>query len=133
MHTTSVDVDAITAIINDTERAFNTGDAALLAAQFHEDAWAVGVNGRQLAGRQQILDASRRLFAGALRGQRARYEIDELRFLSPEVAVLRKHAHAIDGADGDADVGHAMVALYVMAKRDGVWRVVARQNTLVQP
>ena len=39
-----------------------------------------------------------------------------------------------DDADGnDLDVGHTMVALYVLVKEGDSWWVVARQNTLRTP
>ncbi len=132
MDATTVDLESITNIIKDTELAFNRGDAALLAAQFHDDAWAIGVTGQELDGRDQILETSRQLLAGSLRGQRARYAIDQVRFLTPDVAIVRKHAFATDDAGRDIDGHHAMVATYVMSKRQGRWAVAARQNTLVQ-
>jgi uncharacterized protein (TIGR02246 family) len=132
METTTADIDAITAIIENTEVAFNSGDADLLAGQFHDDAWAVGVTGEDLEERDEILETSRRLLAGRLRDQRARYVVDDLRFLAPDVAIVRKHAFATDAEGRDLDDHHAMVALYVLSTRDGEWRIAARQNTVVQ-
>jgi hypothetical protein len=47
------------------------------------------------------------------------------------VAIVRKLARAVD-ADGVAiDVGHTMVAHYVLVREDDRWWIVNRQNTLI--
>jgi uncharacterized protein (TIGR02246 family) len=80
-----------------------------------------------------VLAASRSLFAGPLRDQGARYELVDVLFVRPDVALARKNATAV-GPDGEPlSVGHAMIALYVLVREDGRWWVVGRQNTLVQP
>ncbi len=127
----AADVEAIRKVIADAERAFNTGDAELLVQHFAENGTAVGVSGAQLDGRVAVLAAARELFAGALRGQRARYELADVLFVRPDVALAHKHATAVD-ADGQAiSIGHTMTALYVLVREDGRWWITARQNTLV--
>ena len=96
------DIAAIRQVIADAERAFNGNDAE-----------------------------SRALFAGALRDQRARYQLADVLFVRPDVALAHKHATALDAAGRPASVGHAMTALYVLVREHGRWWVVARQNTLV--
>jgi uncharacterized protein (TIGR02246 family) len=122
---------AIRNLIHEIERSFNENDADLAVAQFTDDAVAVGVNGALNDGRDALLAAHRTGFAGALRDQRARYELGELRFLGPDVAVAHKRAWATDGDGNDLDADHAMVALYVFVRQGDGWRVAARQNTLV--
>ena len=127
----SDDEAAIRAIIADTEKAFNTGDAELLVEHLARNAVAVGVSGVELAGRDAVLDGARVAFAGPLKGQRARYEVIGITFVRPDVALARKHARAVDDAGKLVDVGHAMTALYVLTREAGRWWIVARQNTLV--
>ena len=127
----TADVEAIRQVIADTERAFNTNDAELLVEHFAENATAVGVTGAQLDGRAAVLVAGRALFAGALRGQRVRYELADVLFVRPDVALAHKHATAVDAQGAPIGVGHAMTALYVLVREDGRWWIAARQNTLV--
>lgn len=127
----TADEAMIRAIVADTERAFNTGDAELLVAHAADNIIAVGVTGTELTGRAAMLAGGRAAFAGPLKGQRARYEVTSVTFVRPDVALARKHAYAVDDAGEPIDVGHAMTALYVFTRQNGRWWIVARQNTLV--
>lgn len=122
----------VTDVIEATEAAFNSSDAEALANTFTTDAWSVGVTGQVLRGREEILETGRQLFSGALRDQFARYVVDEVRELAPDVAVVRKLAYATEAEGHDLEADHAMVALYVLIRDDDGWHVAARQNTLVQ-
>lgn len=126
------DAAAIRAVIAEAELAFNTGDPDLLVASMAADVVSVGVNGARMRGRDAVLAASRAAFAGPLRGQHARYDLVEVSQVGPDVALAHKDARATDDGGAPLDVGHAMTALYVLARRGGRWWVVARQNTLVQ-
>jgi uncharacterized protein (TIGR02246 family) len=129
----AADTEDIRRVIADAEKAFNANDADLLVEHFARNATAVGVTGALLAGRSAVLEAGRSLFAGSLRDQRARYELVDVLFVRPDVALVRKNATAV-GPDGKPlSVGHAMTALYVLVRESGRWWVVGRQNTLVQP
>src|SRR3546814_17865859 len=107
-------MEAIESVIKQTEAAFNASDAEALAATFTDDAWTVGVTGQVLQGRDEILETSRKLFAGPLAGQSARYVVDDVRHLGDDVAIVRKLAYATDENGTDIHVGHAMVALHVL-------------------
>jgi uncharacterized protein (TIGR02246 family) len=127
----TADVEAIRAVIGDIEKGFNDNDAELLVEHYAQNASAVAVSGAQIDGRAAMLEVSRAGLAGPLRDERARYELADVVFVRPDVAVAHKHAQAIDAAGEPVDVGHAMSALYVLVRDAGRWWVVARQNTLV--
>ena len=129
--TTTGDVAAIERVIADVEAGFNANDPELSIAHFAPDATAVSVNGTLVAGRDELLDAHRAGYAGPLRDQYARYELADVRFLRPDVAIAYKRATATTRDGEPLDVGHAMIALYVLVREDGRWWVAARQNTLV--
>lgn len=127
------DIAAIALVVADIETGFNANDPDLSVAHFIQNASAVTATGVQLTGREALLDANRRGLAGPLRDEHAHYELSDVVFLRPDVAIAHKHAWATD-ADGQlVDLGHAMVALYVLVKEGGRWWVAARQNTLVPP
>jgi uncharacterized protein (TIGR02246 family) len=129
--TTTADVAAIAGVIADVEKGFNTKDPELSVAHFAADATAVSVKGALSTGRDELLEAHRIGYAGPLRDQYARYELGDVRFLRPDVAVVHKRATATTPEGEPLDVGHAMIALYVLVRDDGRWRIAARQNTLV--
>jgi uncharacterized protein (TIGR02246 family) len=125
------DLAAIKRVIADVEAGFNTNDPDLSVAHFAENASSVNVVGVQLTGRDALLEANRTGLTGFLQDQFARYDVVDVTFLRPDVAVVHKHAWATT-PDGELlDVGHAMTALYVLAKEDDRWWITARQNTLV--
>lgn len=125
------DVAAIERIIADIETAMNRNDAALAVRHFAADARAVDVRGRAHAGAEALLQAHLAAFAGPLAGQFARYEVADVTFLRPDVALAHKRATAVDEHGTPIGVGHAMVALYVFVRDGGRWWIAARQNTLV--
>jgi uncharacterized protein (TIGR02246 family) len=125
------DLAAIRHVIADVQAGFNTKDPELSVAHFAENASSVSVVGVQLTGRDALIEANRTGLAGFLSDQFARYELADVTFLRPDVAVAHKHAWATT-PDGELlDVGHAMNALYVLVKQDDRWWITARQNTLV--
>lgn len=125
------DVEEIKQVIADVERGFNTNDAALMNKHLAPDAAVVNVLGIRLVGVEDIMAASEAGLAGPLRDQYARYEVRDVRFVRPDVALVHKEAFAIT-ADGEPiDLEHAMNALYVLVKDNGHWSIAARQNTLV--
>lgn len=126
------DVEDIRRVITDAEKAFNDNDADLLVEHFAHNVGAIGVTGSALAGRTAVLEAGRALFAGPVRDQRARYELADVLFVRPDVALARTHATAVDADGVPLSVGHTMTALYVLVREGERWWVVARQNTLVQ-
>jgi uncharacterized protein (TIGR02246 family) len=125
------DLAALHAIIADVERGFNDNDAELLTRHFRPDGSAVNVMGVLIAGREALAEANRRGLAGPLKDERARYELRDVTFLRPDVAVAHKLARAVDAHGAFLDERDAMVALYVFVKDEGRWWIAARQNTLI--
>lgn len=127
----TADIAAIRRIIADVEKGFNENDAELLVDHFAQNGSAVTAMGVQIDGREAMLDSARSGLAGPLRDQRARYELADVVFVRPDVALAHKHAWAIDDAGEPQNVGHEMSALYVLVRENGRWWIVSRQNTLV--
>jgi uncharacterized protein (TIGR02246 family) len=126
------DVAAIKQIVADVEQGFNTNDAELMNRHFAENAAVVNAMGVRTVGREALLAASEAGLAGFLSDQYARYDVTDVTFLRPDIALAHKEAYATTAEGADLDVGHAMNALYVLVKENGRWWIAARQNTLVQ-
>jgi uncharacterized protein (TIGR02246 family) len=125
------DTDEIRQVIADVERGFNTNDAALMNKHVAADATLVSAMGVRLAGIDEVMAASEAGLAGPLRDQYARYEVRDVRFVRPDVALVYKEAYAVTEGGEPVDLDHTMCALYVLVKQDGRWQITARQNTLV--
>ena len=125
------DIEEIRQVIADVERGFNTKDAALMNKHLAPDAAVVSALGVRVVGFDKIMAVSEKGLAGPLADQYARYEVRDVRFIRPDVALVHKEAYAVTSDGEPIDLDHAMNALYVLVKEDGRWLVKARQNTLV--
>ncbi|MFF2394585.1 SgcJ/EcaC family oxidoreductase [Nocardia sp. NPDC058114] len=127
----TADIAEIRRIITDTQTAYNTNDAELMTAQFTANAVVGNAVGMLISGHDALLDANRRGLAGFLKDEYVRYDVVDVTFLRPDVAIAHKTARATT-ADGTLiDTEPAMVALYVLVEQNGQWWTAARQNTLV--
>lgn len=125
------DRTAITAIIKDVEAGFNGNDAGLLVEHLADNGYIVNAFGGVLTGRGAMEEASEALLAGPLRDETARYELDHVEFLRPDVAVARKLAWATDADGTPRSEWHSMIATYVLVKEGDRWWITTRQNTVV--
>ncbi|MBL1076658.1 SgcJ/EcaC family oxidoreductase [Nocardia sp. 2] len=127
----TADRAAIAQVIRNVETAYNTNDAELMVADLAENAVVGNAMGVLQRGREAVLEASRAGLAGFLKDEYVRYEVLEIAFLRPDVAIAHKGARATTAEGQPIDRDDAMRALYVLVKQDGRWWVSARQNTLV--
>ncbi|WP_174189957.1 SgcJ/EcaC family oxidoreductase [Nocardia barduliensis] len=125
------DIAAIRRIVANAEAGFNTNDAHLLSADFIANAAVVNAMGTLITGFDALLDANRSGLAGFLKDQYARYELADITFLRPDVAIGHKRAWATTAEGELLDHDHAMIALYVFVRQGDRWHIAARQNTLV--
>jgi uncharacterized protein (TIGR02246 family) len=125
------DIAVIRQIIADVEKAYNANDPDLMMAHFAHNASVVNAVGAYLPDWDTLEAANRTALAGFLRDEYVRYDVGDIRFVRPDVALAYKTARATT-ADGELiDVDPAMIALYVLVKQQDRWWVVARQNTLI--
>jgi uncharacterized protein (TIGR02246 family) len=98
---------------------------------FRADAiWTTG-GGRRLFGRDEIAAFTHRVLPGAMRDLTATYRVEYVLFIRPDVAAVkvRQQPVAFDGTPLEAQPEGS--PMYVMAKEDGRWLLVACQNTPV--
>ncbi|MFH8487782.1 SgcJ/EcaC family oxidoreductase [Streptomyces longisporoflavus] len=96
---------------------------------FRADAiWTTG-QGKRLTGREEISAFTHRVLPGAMKDSTVTYEVEQVLFIRSDVAAVKARAQYLT-LDGQS-IGNAGTPLYVMAKEDGQWRLVACQNTEV--
>jgi uncharacterized protein (TIGR02246 family) len=111
--------------------SWNRRDAAGFAALFDTAGNVIGFDGSPMNGRVEIESVMRQIFTDHVT---AAYvgKIREVRFLTPEVAVLRAVVGMVP--PGGSDINPAVNAMQtlVAAKRDGQWRIALLQSTPAQ-
>jgi uncharacterized protein (TIGR02246 family) len=112
----SEDETAIRAVDEAFVRDYNKGDSKALAALFTEDAEVVEADGARYRGRDPIEQGLADTFA-ASKGAKIAFEIEAIRFLSPDVA--EEEGRSVVTPEEGAPVSRLYTVLYV--KRDGRW------------
>ena len=128
---TATDEAPIAALYQQLLDAWNRRDAAGFAAQFVEDANVVGFDGSQMNGRTEIETTLRGIFSDH---QTGRYvgKIREVRFLTPDVAVLRAISGLVSAGQTDLNPATNAIQSLVTVRHDGQWRIAHYQNTPAQ-
>jgi uncharacterized protein (TIGR02246 family) len=113
------------------ESAFNRHDAEALVRRYTQEVVWVNVMGMRLKGKDEILRFSRKAFASALQDSYARYVVEDISFLKPDVAVVNIRQYPATKEGQVIEGGQGSVAIYVMTKHDGDWLVAAGQNSFL--
>ena len=126
MHETTPAETEIRALLDSLEQAWAKGDGEAYAAGFTEDATYATFVGTVYHGRADIARSHQALFDKFLKGTRMHGEIDEIRFLTPDVAVLIAHGDVAKKAPKKP----GKVQTYTIVREaSGQWRVAAFHNT----
>lgn len=106
-------------------------DADGYADLIAEDGNLVGFDGSQINGRAEIQSNLRQIFA---HHQTSAYigKIKEVRFLTPDVAILRAVVGMIPHGQSDIDPAVNAIQSLVAVKQDGGWQIALFQNTPAQ-
>lgn len=94
--------------------------------------WAVWVTGggRRLTGRAEIRAFTEKVLPGAMKDSTARYEVVYVSFVRPDVAVANVRQRPVTHYGEPLEGRPEGRPVYVMAKEEGRWEIVAAQNTI---
>jgi uncharacterized protein (TIGR02246 family) len=125
---TKTDETAVSELYWQQLNGWNARNAADLGALYVEDANVVGFDGSQVDGRAEIETHFRQIFVDH---QTAAYvgKIREVRFLTPDVAVLRAVAGLVPPGKSDLNPDANAVQTLIAVRQDGRWRIAVYQNT----
>lgn len=124
---TASDADhaGVLAALDRIRAAWDAGDASDYAAEFTDDASYVIFAGMHDLGRDAIRRTHVPVFEKWQRGSRMSMRVLDLRFLTPDVAVV-----VTDGGIGKRSrIRHDKVQTFVMVRDGDTWRCAAFQNT----
>jgi uncharacterized protein (TIGR02246 family) len=110
---------------------WNKRDAAGYASLFAENGSVVGFDGSPLNGRAEIQSSLQNIFADH---PTAAYvgKVREVRFVTPEVAILRAIAGMVPPGASDLNPAVNTIQTLVAARHEGQWHIALFQNTPAQ-
>ncbi|NUS43387.1 MAG: SgcJ/EcaC family oxidoreductase [Mycobacteriaceae bacterium] len=97
-----IDVEVIRELIAGVYAAWADNDAERFVVSYADDATAT-LPGAHLDGKQAVKQAMAELFAGPLRGSRGQYEIDRIRFVGDETAIVNTRSITLPAGQNAPD------------------------------
>lgn len=122
------DEKAIRSQAEEYAKAFAMGDAKTIAGQWTKDATFLGLDGRELHGREEIEKTFAKLFAAGGR-QPMRVEIESIRFPAPNVAIEQGVTRAIQSPTPDSASRYTVVHV----KENNQWLISNATETAYVP
>jgi uncharacterized protein (TIGR02246 family) len=123
------DVDKLVERVADLERTQQQEDVEGFLELFDPLAvWVTG-GGRRLIGLDVISDFTRTVLPGAMSDGSVRYAVEHILFIAPDVALTGVRQQYVD-LDGHPT--SAGLPSYVWRRTNGVWRIIAGQNTAAE-
>jgi uncharacterized protein (TIGR02246 family) len=122
------DKDAIRELIDRQIRCWAAGDAQGYASVFASDADYITFLGSHYKGRAAIAASYGPLFNKVLKGSRLDLQITQLRFLTPDVAIIHAKG-AVLKRKRRRGRRSIRVNTTIAVRTDGRWQLAASQNT----
>jgi uncharacterized protein (TIGR02246 family) len=129
----SADEAAVRALYQQLMDGWNQGSGDAFAAVFTEDGDLIGFDGTHFKGRQEIAPFHQQLFDKWLKGSRLVGEVKDVRFLSPDVALMHAVGGTVMRGKSEPVPERDSIQTLVATRQDGEWRLAAFQNTRLHP
>ena len=127
------DEQALLEIVRRLEQGWNNGDSVAWTAEFANDADFIHVLGGFFHGSRDIEHGHRTIFDTIYKGSHNRYELEKVRLLRPDVAVVFVRANLTGYLHGQEQHIQARPTLVVEKGPTGEWKIAVFQNTLITP
>lgn len=113
--------------------AWTRGDAEAYGAVLTTDVDYVPFDGSRLTGRQAVIDSHDRLFRGVLTGSALVGEVETVRFIHPDVAVVHTFGSVLMPWRAKLPKRRLSRQTLVALRAPDGWRFTAFQNARVRP
>jgi len=132
---TAADEKAILDIETRWEAAWNRHDVSAMAATYAPDADAINLAGEWFQGRDAFEKSLEELHSGKTKGSIWHTEQTNIRFLTPEIALVHIYVNSQGdrNPDGSLMAPRRVILTRVEVKRQGQWLIVASQATTIVP
>jgi len=129
------DEKAIREIESQWEAAWNRHDVAAMAAVYAPDSDAINLAGEWFQGRDAFRKSLEELHSGKTQASIWQTERTEIKFLTPEIALVHVYAnsHGDRNPDGSLMAPRRVILTRVEMKHGGKWLIVASQATNIVP
>jgi uncharacterized protein (TIGR02246 family) len=124
------DEAAIQAVLADSYRAWEAGDAEGMVAHYRADATAI-MTGSLRGSRDVIRESMALAFDGPLKGTSTYNKQLSLRFLGTEAAIVVSESGILFPGQSEVPEGSRVNATWVLAKQNGEWLIAAYHNSPV--
>jgi uncharacterized protein (TIGR02246 family) len=126
----AADVAAIKAVLVDSYKAWEAGDAAGMVADYTADATAI-MTGSLRDSRDVIRDSMALAFAGPLKDTSTYNKELSLRFIGSDAAIVVSESGILFAGQTEVPDAGKVNATWVLEKRDGQWLIAAYHNSPV--
>jgi uncharacterized protein (TIGR02246 family) len=123
----TTDDSAVRAVLDSVYAAWANNDADAFVTNYTEDATSI-LPGSYRETREMIRDRMAASFAGPLKGSRVIDEVQSVRFLGDDGAVVVSKSGVLMAGETDVPGERWVMATWVLAKRDGKWLLAAYHN-----
>ena len=127
------DVEAVRDLYRELMDGWNRGNGEDFAAVFAEDGDLVAFDGTHFEGRAEIAPFHQELFDKWMKGTRLVGRVKDVRFLSPDVALMHAVGGTVMRGKSAPTPERDSIQTLIATKRGGEWRLAAFRNTRVRP
>lgn len=131
--TNPADEAAIRALYQELMDGWNRGSGAAFAAAFAEDGDQVAFDGTRFKGRQEIASSHQELFDKWMKGTRLVGHVEDVRFLSPDVALIHAVGSTVMRDQSEPSPERDSIQTLVATRQGGEWRLAALDNIRIRP
>jgi len=125
----AADEAAVRDLYRELMDGWNWGSGESFAAVFTEDGDLVAFDGTHFKGREEIAPFHQELFDKWLKGTRLVGRVKDVRFLSPDVALMHAVGSTVMRGKTAPSPERDSIQTLVAVRHDGQWRLAAFQNT----
>jgi uncharacterized protein (TIGR02246 family) len=125
--TSVLDDSAVRAVLDGVYAAWTDNDADAFVASYAESATAV-LPGSYLRNKEAIRATMASVFAGPLKGSRAIHDVQSIRFVGADAAIVISKGAVLLAGQTEPAVESRALETWVLSKQDGNWRVEAFHN-----